>query len=195
MTGKCEDTEVLIERFFEGQTSNAEEQYLYDFFAGADIPAHLLPYKPVFAYFDAGLQAECEGQTAPVHRISDKKKSAYTKWMLLGTAAAAVLLAFLLLNLFSIGEKSFDPYEGSFIIRNGVRITDPEVIRPELEATIQYVMQQQEEAKQLVAKTKEAEQQFISVEEQIRSQYNAILEGFQDEYVRKEVERIFNIEY
>lgn len=33
--------ENLVERFFEGQTSNEEERVLYEFFARPDIPAHL----------------------------------------------------------------------------------------------------------------------------------------------------------
>ena len=33
--------ENLLERFFEGETSNAEEQELYAFFARPDLPEHL----------------------------------------------------------------------------------------------------------------------------------------------------------
>ena len=33
--------ENLLERFFEGETTNAEEQELYAFFARPDLPEHL----------------------------------------------------------------------------------------------------------------------------------------------------------
>jgi len=66
MTNKYEYIETLLERFFEGQTSNVEEQKLYEFFAGYDVPEHLLRYKKVFAYFDIGLNSELRQEdTAP----------------------------------------------------------------------------------------------------------------------------------
>ena len=40
--------ENLLERFFEGETSNAEERELYAFFARPDLPEHLKSYKPLF---------------------------------------------------------------------------------------------------------------------------------------------------
>ena len=65
MTNKYEHIETLLERFFEGQTSNMEEQKLYEFFAGYDVPEHLLHYKKVFTYFDIGLNSEfCQEETA-----------------------------------------------------------------------------------------------------------------------------------
>ena len=52
--------ENLLERFFEGETSNAEEQELYAFFARPDLPEHLRGYKPVFGYFETGIAREVE---------------------------------------------------------------------------------------------------------------------------------------
>ncbi|MCS3063106.1 hypothetical protein NXX40_10920 [Parabacteroides distasonis] len=39
-TEEYKSIEDLLDRFFEGQTSNEEERVLYEFFARPDIPAH-----------------------------------------------------------------------------------------------------------------------------------------------------------
>ena len=44
--------EEVLNRYFEGETSVAEERELRRFFAGANVPDHLSAYRPLFAYFD-----------------------------------------------------------------------------------------------------------------------------------------------
>lgn len=186
MTDKNKYIEELLERFFEGETSNTEEQFLYRFFAGKDVPEYLLPYKLAFTYFESGLKNEFAENVAPVRRA---RKSKWILW----AGIAAVLLALVLLSPLYL-QKPFDPYEGSYIVRNGVKITDPEIIRPELEATVQRVLQQKEEMEYIVVSLMEKENYPQSIEEQVQSQKNEILEHFQDENIRKEVERIINYE-
>ncbi|MDR2919155.1 MAG: hypothetical protein LBV72_07315 [Tannerella sp.] len=186
MTDKNKYIEELLERFFEGETSNTEEQFLYRFFAGEDVPEHLLPYKSAFTYFESGLKNEFTEEVVPVRRI---RKSKWILW----TGIAAALLALVLLGQLYM-QKPFDPYEGSYIVRNGVRITDPKIIRPELEATVQRVLQQEEKMEGIVVSLMEKENYSQSIEEQIQLQKNEILEHFQDENIRKEVERIMNYE-
>ena len=220
--------EKLLKRFFEGQTSNDEEQRLYEFFAGNDIPEHLIQYKPVFAYFNEGIKEELnetnsetpvllssshddieEGiyvsetifeqsaaslnsgidrglseKEVPVRKIQSKK------WIL-WSGVAAVILALILLNPF---DKPFDPYEGSYIIRNGVRITDLKTIRPELESTVQQALQQQEEMDGLITRLTEPEKRFANVEKSMQENYDAILESFKDENVRNEVKKMLEKE-
>jgi hypothetical protein len=120
MKEKYKHIEKLLERFFEGYTLNTEEQQLYDFFAGKDVPDHLQPYKPLFTCFEVFPEAFCE-------KVPPVCKRQYGKWMLWPGVAAA-LLVLVLLNPFGSGDKPFDPYAGSYIVYNGVRITDPEII-------------------------------------------------------------------
>ena len=54
-TEEYKSIEDLLDRFFEGQTSNEEERVLYEFFARPDIPAHLERYREVFGYFESAL--------------------------------------------------------------------------------------------------------------------------------------------
>jgi hypothetical protein len=132
--------EELINRFFEGLTSNPEEKELYGFFAGEDIPEHLYKYKPVFSYFESGIQNENQPDSTWEISLQPKKKRI---WVWIGVAAS--LLVLLGLWVFHPKEnQSFDPYEGSYIIRNGVKITDPKAIRPEIERSLYRVAMQNE---------------------------------------------------
>jgi hypothetical protein len=133
--------EELIGRFFEGLTSNREEKELYAFFAQEDIPGNLQKYKPVFAYFESGIQAE--NQINPVWKFSSRPKR---KRIWIWTGIAASFLVLIGLRFFHPKEnQSFeDPYEGSYIIRKGVKIIDPEIIRPEIERSLYRVSMQRE---------------------------------------------------
>lgn len=77
--------ELLIEKYFEGETSIIEEQQLRNYFASADVAQHLSHYKPVFGYFSAAKeQISAQAQTLPVQ---DKKP---LKWV--SVAATIVIL-------------------------------------------------------------------------------------------------------
>jgi hypothetical protein len=47
------EIEVLLEKFYEGNTTLQEEKILRDFFRGRDVPAHLRSHSPLFAYYAA----------------------------------------------------------------------------------------------------------------------------------------------
>ena len=50
--------EEYINRFLEGETTNAEEQAIYRFFHTGDVPSHLMGYAPMFAWYEGGMQGE-----------------------------------------------------------------------------------------------------------------------------------------
>ena len=50
--------EEYINRFLEGETTNAEEQAIYRFFHAGDVPSHLMGYAPMFAWYEGGMQGE-----------------------------------------------------------------------------------------------------------------------------------------
>jgi len=95
-----------------------------------------------------------------------------------GSVAASILIV---LSASILLMKSADPYAGSYIIRNGVRITDLNVIRPDLEATVQKALLQEQLMEQWL------EVQFA---QQMQEHNNRILDNIQDENIRREVEEI-----
>ena len=140
--------ENLLERFFEGETSNAEERELYAFFARPDLPEHLKSYKPLFEYFETGIADEVK-EDIPVPKPS-LKVPFMKKWLWIGIAVAASLLLFLLLNKGDGGrEEDFNPYAGSYIIRNGVKTEIPEEVARKLDRVIREIEKKQYEKERL----------------------------------------------
>lgn len=104
--------EQLLERFWQCETSLEEEQILRTFFQQREIPAHLLPYKELFAYaqtakeiklgddFDAKILARIERPVVKARRISFANRLAP-----LFKAAAVVAI---ILSLGTAAQHSFD---------------------------------------------------------------------------------------
>lgn len=52
------EIEILLEKFYEGDTSLREEKFLRDFFSGQEVPAHLEHHRAFFSYFKNARQQE-----------------------------------------------------------------------------------------------------------------------------------------
>ncbi|MDH6306504.1 hypothetical protein M2459_003240 [Parabacteroides sp. PF5-5] len=194
MTKDYKYIEDLLERFFDGETSNEEEKELYRFFSREDIPEHLLPYKQVFHYFESELEEELRQVTEAPQTDFRTEQKPKKHWLALAIGVAASLLILLMLSPLFMKETSFNPYEGSYIVRNGKRITNPEVIRSELEATVRQALQEEKEASRLFTCLSEQEQQYDLIEQQIEQQQEEILNSFSDKGLREEVKRILKME-
>ena len=77
--------EKLVEKYFEAETSIAEEKELKDYFASSDVAQHLEQYQPIFAY---AIQAKQEQFTATIP-LTTKKRNRVV-W--LSVAASVVVL-------------------------------------------------------------------------------------------------------
>ena len=77
--------ENLIEKYFEAETSSADEQVLRDYFSSPNVAQHLQQYQSVFEYFK---QAKNEQFTANVP-LQTKKRN--VKWL---SIAASVTILF-----------------------------------------------------------------------------------------------------
>ena len=76
--------EVLLEKYFEGETSIAEENELKDYFSSSNVAPHLEQYRPLFGYFT---EAKEQKFTNNVSLVSKKRKVAW-----LSIAASVVVL-------------------------------------------------------------------------------------------------------
>lgn len=104
--------EQLLERYWDCTTSTEEEDILRAFFRQKDVPAHLLPYKSLFAYedaarkigldkdFDERILEQIERPTVKVRRIPMRQRL-----MPLFKAAAVVVV---MLSLGTVAQHSFD---------------------------------------------------------------------------------------
>jgi hypothetical protein len=89
--------EQLLEKYFEAETSIAEEKELKDYFASSGVAQHLEQYKPIFGY---AVQAKQEQFNATVPLKTKKRKSVV--WLSVA-ATVAVLLG--------VGLFTFNPDE------------------------------------------------------------------------------------
>lgn len=185
--------EDLLERFFDGETSNEEEKQLYHYFAQPDIPEHLRHYKPVFNYFEKRLEGELKGRTEPFRPVvqTGRKPGSYWITVMVGVVAS-ILILLMVRPLFPGDDDKFNPYEGSYIIRNGERITDINIIKPELEATLQKVLQQEERMNRMLMYLTEPEDQFDLIGQSIANQRESIINAFPDD-IKKEVRKIIGM--
>ncbi|QKJ64579.1 hypothetical protein [Flavobacterium sp. M31R6] len=76
--------EALLEKYFEGETSIAEENVLKNYFSSSNVAPHLEQYRPLFGYFT---EAKEQKFTNEVLLVSKKRKIAW-----LSIAASIVVL-------------------------------------------------------------------------------------------------------
>jgi anti-sigma-K factor RskA len=76
--------EKLLEKYFEAQTTEAEEQVLRDYFTGDDVAEHLEQYSTMFTFFSNAKQERFTKQ------VPLKTSKAYYRWI--SVAAVAVLV-------------------------------------------------------------------------------------------------------
>lgn len=110
----------LVELFLEGTATAEQEAELYAYFsspAGGDADSRLERYRPMFAWYAA----------LPGERMAaaGRRKRAVAAWAV--AASVAVLMAvagFLALRTPSAADEAMELYAGSYVVRDGRRITD-----------------------------------------------------------------------
>ena len=118
-----------IERFLDGSTTCAEEQKLYEYFSQENISPEASPYQEMMKWYASEM-------ATPILEHKRKRSFSIKHWIYtISIAASIALLCTLGIKLYdrqSVNSDEFSIYEGSYIIRNGEKITDLEIIMPEL---------------------------------------------------------------
>jgi hypothetical protein len=135
-----QNAEEWIGKFLEGETDNEEEQALYKFFCSDNIPRRLKKYKPMFDWYANGMQESY----LPPRRIFWKRGFISR----ISVAASLVLACGVGMGFYRHYQKmqvEYECYEGSYIIRNGEKISDVKQILPELQKTTRMAQQEERE--------------------------------------------------
>ncbi|MBO5000284.1 MAG: hypothetical protein J6C58_05575 [Bacteroidaceae bacterium] len=132
--------EEYIQRFLEGETSNEEEKAIYRFFHTEEVPEHLKPYAPMFAWYEEGMPEEpvpvTVENTELVRKHLQWKRFLPAVWSV-GIAAMLVIgIGLGMLSYFDEDTEEWSCYEGSYVEVNGKRITDVKEIMPCILETI-----------------------------------------------------------
>ncbi|AWM12830.1 hypothetical protein DI487_02385 [Flavobacterium sediminis] len=103
----------LLEKYFEGQTSIAEEKQLKAYFSSEDVAPDLVSYQPMFANF----RMQREEQFTKALPLQPRKHNHIVKWI--GIAASFVVLFGVLQFYFSESPKedlgTFNSPEEAFV--------------------------------------------------------------------------------
>ncbi len=126
----------LIDRFMEAETSIAEEKRLSDYFASGNVAEELLPYREMFGWYDS-LSQESNPDTGRQPEKATRMRILPLKlWQWASIAAMTALLFTAGLYLRTSAEDINDTYlayQGSYIVRDGKKITDLSIVVPEAE--------------------------------------------------------------
>lgn len=158
--------EDYIDRFLEGETTNAEEQAIYRFFRTGDVPPHLKEYAPMFAWYEEGMQGE-PGVLQPDRKERFYQRIPIAVWSA-GIAAMIVVALGLGLIFYSenraVGGSEWACYEGSYVEVGGKRISDVEQIMPYIIETLDKAEQVEKLAQERVEEICRSEKEIAEKE-------------------------------
>lgn len=121
----------ILTRFFDGDTTCAEEKALEEYFRGTSVPARYECYRDMFGWYASGMKEEELPKPAQLRRRTWRRILGWS------SVAAVVALALSALPLRRAATMSEQPLlEGSFVVHNGRTITGTDEIRSEIEATL-----------------------------------------------------------
>jgi len=92
--------EDILEKYFQGETTIAEEKELKDYFSSPNVAQHLEQYKPMFGYFS---QVKEQKSTHPIPLKTKKRNVA---WL---SIAASVVVLLGVGTYFYVSEKNAAP--------------------------------------------------------------------------------------
>lgn len=167
-TKDIERAERLIGKFFDGETTLAEEKWLYRQFGRSDLPEQLRRYCPMFAAFGS------------LPSDNERKALVVAMFRRAVSATAAVLLLVAGIALYSDYHEDrmlARVYGGSYVIENGRRIDDLSRIRENIENTL-------DEANRI--------EERLSRSETVQSAEQDVLDGIDDPEMRRQVEEMLN---
>lgn len=119
--------EELIDRFFVGETSNQEEQILYQYFSEEEIPENLLRYKSFFSFLACDFNKRLIDKNSLKETFPPCKQPVRKKgWI--AVAAVALLCITIGINRF-LDTSGVHCRSENFVVINGIKITDPEIIQ------------------------------------------------------------------
>ncbi len=129
-----------VERFLDGETTCAEEQELYRYFSRRDLPAGMEQHREMFAWYSslgAGNNEKLlENATGKADKSIKARLLRMRPWQWISVAASIAVLIAIWFTFRPSGasdlSEEYMAYEGSYIIRDGKKITDLNIVVPEI---------------------------------------------------------------
>ena len=134
------DIEMLLNKYFEGETTSEEERELRHFFTGGLVPDHLQVYRPMFSYFET----EHTKFSEPIVETFTHRKKTKTrrKYITYSSGIAAVIL--LLLGITGT-FRELAPSPTNYVVIDGKRYTDAAFVHKQAVAAFREVSLSEED--------------------------------------------------
>ena len=120
----------LLDKYMDGTSTLDEEAILSEYFRGKDIPQEWEDYRQLFQ--------EIEEMRPQPQTIKSRMGRPY-KWIAIAASLLILVGIGFGVRQYQDQQEQYAIYEGSYIIRDGKKITDIKQILPELKATEQEV--------------------------------------------------------
>ncbi len=132
-----ENVRDLMDRFMAGETTCAQEQMLYEYFSRKELPKEMEQYRTMMQWYAAGMPDDISSITS--HR---RGVMSHLRWWHYASIAASLMVLSMMCAKFIDSQsqpQEYAIYEGSYIVRDGVKITDLDIIMPEIKQAEAYV--------------------------------------------------------
>lgn len=138
----------MLDRFFDGETTLAEERGLEQFFtstSAGQLPDHLRPYREMFGWFASGMPEEhlpAPILTMPVEpqgghaNLLRRPRVKWLAWWASAAAVAALVIGFGWKHHAERLEGLEAMYAESYVVRDGIVITGSTEVQTEIDAAI-----------------------------------------------------------
>lgn len=137
----------LLDKYFEGATSCEEERELRRYFTEEEVPEHLQSYLPLFACLDMEAKEHRQKQVeADKPDVQTRRLLPHRWYYSIGGIAAGLLILVGVANLYRHTLATPTDY----VIINGKRYTDANLIREQALSAFQDVSMSQEEVLDLM---------------------------------------------
>lgn len=148
-TPKIDNSNIAqwMERFMQARTTVEEERALTAYFRRPDLPADMRPYREMMQWYDS---LAADGHAGP----SRRQRRRFTLRQMAAAAAVALFVATAGVMTWRFSEQRREMYAGSYVIRNGQRITDLNVVMAECDRAERLMS----------ANTVDLEQMFVEAE-------------------------------
>ena len=83
--------EIVVKKYFEGETSVEEEKELRKYFASTDVASHLMQYKSIFGYFSYAAAQESQQELAALPKLQYRKR--FKLWLPIAASVFVLLSA------------------------------------------------------------------------------------------------------
>lgn len=133
-----------MERFLDGATTCAQEKELYEYFHQENLPEEMEQYRAMMAWYETGMTSSATNVST---RKDDRAVGRHKIWQWVSIAASVALIATAGVQYYKLRETrlaEYALYEGSYIVRDGKKITDIATILPELKKADAMIERQEE---------------------------------------------------